>query len=109
MMEAAANALMHKIFDGDEIGAVGLASQHNAGIDRIIDEAIADSAAQHHRASPAIPLGATFLRSGSAFMKTKIVQKREVRCGAAQANNRAATHELNMATHPRLYPSMPNI
>jgi len=97
-------ALMHEIFDADEVGAIGLAGQHDAGVDRGIDEATADAASQHDRAGPAIPLGTTLLRSGGAFMETKIVEKREMRCSIAQANDRAAAHELNVATHGRLAP-----
>src|SRR5262245_60779689 len=95
-------AVTRKILDGDEICAVGLAGQHDAGVRRVINEVIADAAAQHYRACPAIALGATFLGSGRAFMKTKIIQKREVRCDAAQMNDRAATQEMDMATHARL-------
>src|SRR5258708_116500 len=62
------------------------------------------TAAQHHRARSAIPLGATFLGPGRALMKTKIVQQGEVRCDAAQSDHRAATQEMDMATHVRRAP-----
>ena len=95
---------MHEIFDGDKVGAVGLAGQRDAGIDRGIDKAISDAATQHDGTGPAIPLGTTFLCSGGAFIETKIVEKREVRCSSTQANHHAAAHELNMATHARPAP-----
>jgi hypothetical protein len=110
-------AVTRKILDGDEIRAIGLASQHDAGVDRVIDEPptlpslacgggkAGGAAAQHHRARPAIPLSATFLGSGRAFMKAKIIQKREVWCDAAQMDHRAATQEMDMATHARLISS----
>src|SRR5260370_26770945 len=94
-------AVTRKILNGDEVWAGGLASQDGARVDRVIDKAVADTAAQHHRARPTIPLGATFLGPGRAFMKTKIIQQGEVRCDAAQSDHRAATQEMDMATHVR--------
>ena len=98
-------AVTRKILDGDEVCAVSLASKHDAGVDGAIDEAIANTATEHDRAGPTIPLGAAFLGSGRAFMHTKVIQKRKVRCDATQMNDSAATHELDMATHARLIPS----
>ena len=121
-------AIMGQILNGDEIGAVGLAGQHDARVDRVIDKTPTPpspasgggkidipspacgggkgggAAPKHHRAGPAIPLGATFLGPGRAFMKTKIIQQREVRCDAAQSDHRAATQEMDMATHVRRAP-----
>jgi hypothetical protein len=97
-------AVTRKILDSDEVRAVGLASQHDAGVDGAIDEATANMATEHDRAGPTIPLGAAFFGSGRAFMQTKIIQKRKVRCDAAQMNDGAATQELDMATHARLIP-----
>ncbi len=109
-------AVMRKILNGDEIRAVGLASQHDARVDRVIDEPPTlpspasgggkggGTAAQHHRARPTIPLGATFLGPGRAFMKTKIIQQGEVRCDAAQSDDRATTQEMDMTTHVRRAP-----
>src|SRR5258708_13996345 len=97
-------AVARKIVNGDEICAVGLASQHDARVDRVIDKAVADTAAQHHRARPTVPLGATFLGPGRAFMKTKIIQEGEVPCDAAQSDHRATTQEMDMATHVRRAP-----
>ena len=82
-------AFMHKVFDADEVGAIGLADQCNAGIDRDIDEAISDTATQHDRTGSAIPLGATFLCSGGAFIEAKIVENGKMWRGVTHANDGA--------------------
>ena len=97
-------ALVREILDTDEISAVGLSGQHDAGIDGRIDQAIPDPATQHDRAGATVPFGATFLGPGGSLMETEIVEKREVGGGLAETNHGATPHELNMTAHDRLAP-----
>jgi hypothetical protein len=52
-----------EILDRDELGAVELAQEQNAGVERLIGEPTAPEPRQHHRARAAISLGAALLRS----------------------------------------------
>ena len=52
-----------EILDRDQLGAVELAQEQNAGVERLVGEPAAPEPRQHHRACAAIPFGAAFLRS----------------------------------------------
>ena len=64
-----------EILDGDQLGAVDLSEQENAGIDRLIDEPAIMRARQHDRAGAAITLGATLLGAGRALLQPDPVEQ----------------------------------
>jgi hypothetical protein len=93
------SAIIRQILDADDFGTVRLAGEDDAGINGGIVDAIAGAAAQHHRAGPAIALGAPLLGAGGTLIEAEIVKQRKARRGVAQANNGAPAQELNMTTH----------
>ena len=54
-------AVVGEILDGDQLGAVELAEQRDAGIDRLVDQAAVALAHDHHSAGAAIAFRAAFL------------------------------------------------
>ena len=68
-----------EVFHRDDVGAVGLAGQQDAGIHRLIDEAVAAAAPQHHGAGAAVAFGATFLGAGRALVEAQIIEQCERR------------------------------
>src|SRR5580658_5062640 len=56
-------AACSEILDRDQLGAVELAQEQNAGVERLVDEPVPLESRQHHGACATIPLGAAFLRS----------------------------------------------
>ena len=68
-----------EILDGDELGAVDLAEQQDAGIDRLVMHAAAAHPARGHGAGAAIALGAAFLGADAPLLKPQIIQKRGAR------------------------------
>ena len=75
-----------EVLDRDDLGAVGLAGEQDAGIDRLVDEALAAQPPQHHRAGAAIALGAALLGAGRALGQAQIVEQRQRRRKARAAS-----------------------
>jgi hypothetical protein len=87
------------VFDGDYFRAVGLTCKHDAGIDRLIDEASFEQAAQNDGASSTIALGAAFLGAGRAFLKPEIIEKRSVGREVGAFDEFAAAIKADRAAH----------
>jgi hypothetical protein len=68
-----------EILDRDELGAVELAQEQNAGVERLIGEPATPKPRQHHRACAAIPFGAAFLRSLRSHLLSQPVEDSRTR------------------------------
>jgi hypothetical protein len=87
------------IFNGDHLGAVSLPREHDAGIDRPIDDAASVKTAQHDRAGTAVALGAAFLGAGRALLKPQIVEERHVRRKIGALDQTAAAIKSDLVAH----------
>ena len=65
---------VREILDRDDLAAVDLAQQQDAGIERLVAHHAVDHAANDHRAGAAIALGAAFLGANGAFLKPQVIQ-----------------------------------
>jgi len=74
-----------KIFDRDHFGAVGLAGEQNAGVDRLVDQPAVDRLSQDHRAGAAVTLGAALFGADGVLGQTKVVEERQRRRNVARA------------------------
>ena len=93
------HAVAREVFDRDDLAAVGLAGEQDAGIDRLVDEPLAAQPPQHHRAGAAVALGAAFLGAGRAFGQAQVVEQRERRRSSAKLHHLAAPQEADFAAH----------
>jgi len=92
-------AAIGKIFNRDELAAVGLTRQRDAGVNRLIDPFLAYDAAQHHRTGTAIALSATLLGARRPLHEAQVVEQRQGRRGVLQMNGPPAAQKLNSMTH----------
>ncbi len=96
-----------EVLHGDDFGAVGLTSQQDAGVDRLVDDPAAGEAPQHHGAGAAVALGAAFLGAGRALVETEVIQQCQSRRDILQANGAPASQELDVLTHQGLIRTKP--
>ncbi len=68
-----------EVLDRDEFGAVELAKQQDAGVDRLVGELAAAQTREHDRAGAAIALGAAFLRAGRPLLFAQPVENGRAR------------------------------
>ncbi len=68
------HAVVGKILDGDQFGAVQLAEQRDARIERLVNEAAVALAHDHDGAGAAIAFSAAFLGAGRSLLQTQPVQ-----------------------------------
>src|SRR3954451_12390321 len=87
-----------KVLYRNDLAAVDLADEQDAGIHRLIDEALGE-APQHNRTGPAIALGAAFLGAGRALSEAQVVEQRERRRNAGELHHLAAPQEPDLAAH----------
>ena len=75
-----------EILDRDQLGAVELAQEQNAGVERLVGEPAALEPRQHHRACAAIPFGAAFLRSLRSHLLPQPIENGRARGELAEIN-----------------------
>ncbi|GEO13462.1 hypothetical protein MAE02_11580 [Microvirga aerophila] len=75
-------AFRSQVLDGHEFGAIDLAQQEDTGIDGLVMHMPVPHAAERNGACAAIALGAAFLGTDLAFLKSQVVQKRRARVKA---------------------------
>ena len=71
-----ARVFVGEVLDGDDLGAVRLAEQQDAGIDRLVDEAAVPHPSERDRAGAAIALRAALLGADAALLQPQIVEQR---------------------------------
>jgi len=76
---------VREVFHGDDLGAVGLAGEQNAGVDRLVDQPAVDRLSQDHRAGAAVALGAALFGADGVLGQTKVVEERQRRRNVARA------------------------
>src|SRR5580658_11254216 len=79
-------AACSEILDRDQLGAVELAQEQNAGVERLVDEPVPLESRQHHGACAAIPFGAAFLRSLRSHFLPQPVEDSGARGELAESN-----------------------
>ena len=72
-------AVLGEILDRDQLCAVDLAEQRDAGIDRLMHQAAVALARHHHGAGAAIALRAAFLGAGRTLLKAQPIKQRGAR------------------------------
>ena len=88
-----------QVLDRDQLLAVELRHEQDAGVDRAIADAIALELAQHHGTGAAIALGAAFLGAAAALHLAQPVQHGEVRIEPAQLARLMAEKEADSLGH----------
>ena len=92
-------ATIRKIFNRDDLAAVGLTRQHDTGVDRLIDPFFAYDAAQHHRTGPAISLGAALFGTCHPLNETQVVEHGQGRLSVLEMDRPPAAQKLDRMTH----------
>ena len=99
-----------EILDRDQLGAVELAEQENAGVDRLVRQLAVAEPRQHHRAGAAIAFGAAFFRPLGAFIFAQPVKngrprrkpvERDFAPAKAEAQRVAGLRRLFLQVHHR--------
>ena len=88
-----------QVLDRDQLLAVQLRQEQDAGVERAVAQALAVRLAEHHGAGAAIAFGAALLGAGPALHLTQIVQHREVRVDLAQRARLVAEEETDRLGH----------
>src|SRR5580693_3781359 len=87
-----------EVLDRDELRAVELAQEQDAGIDRLAGQLAATEPRQHDRAGAAITLGATFLRTRGALVLAQPVEHSGARREAVERDLAPAKPEAQRVT-----------
>ena len=87
-------ALVGEVFDGDQFGAVELAEQSDAGIDRLVDQSAVALAHDHDSAGAAIAFRAAFLGADRPLLQAQPVEQRGARRKFADPHAAAAPLKL---------------
>ena len=88
------DTVIGEILDGDQFGAVELAKQCNAGIERLVEQAAVTLAYHHDGAGAAIALRAPFLGAGRTLLQTQPIERGCARRELADAHGPAAALKL---------------
>ena len=88
------HALVGQILDGDQFGAVELAEQSDAGIDRLVDQSAVALAHDHDSAGAAIAFRAAFLGADRPLLQAQPVEQSGARRKFADPHAAAAPLEL---------------
>ncbi len=91
---------VRQVFDRDQLGAVELPEQQNAGVKRVVGEASGAVARQNDRAGPAVALGATLLRALGARALAQPVEHGRPRRKPVERNQVSPEPEAKRVTKP---------
>ena len=87
-------AVLGEVFDRDQLCAVDLAEQRDAGVNRLVHQTAVALARQHHGAGAAIALRAALLGAGRALLKAQPIKQRGARRKLLDAHAVAASDKL---------------
>src|SRR5690606_18073318 len=96
-MERAVGAA--QVLDRDQLPAVALRHEQDAGVDRAVADPLAVELAEHHGAGAAVALGAAFLGPGAPLGLAQPVQDGEVRIEPAQLARLVAKEKAHRLGH----------
>ena len=88
------HAVFGKILDRDQLGAVQLAKQRDARIDRLVSQAAVALAHDDDGAGAAIAFGAAFFGAGRSLLQTQPVQHGGARGKSVEPHDAAVSQKL---------------
>ena len=93
------SAAISEIIDGDQLLAVQLAHQHDAGIDGLIDDAAVAQRSKCHGAGAAVAFITAFLGAARFLLETEIVEYSARGSSGAVHDHSPSSQETDLVAH----------
>ena len=102
------DAVIGEVLDRDQLGAIHLADQRDAGIDRLVDQAAVALAHQNDGAGAAVAFRAAFFGAGGALLEAQPVEHGGARGKPVERDPAATSDELQKFSRHRPVPWIQN-